>query len=141
MITVPQIGEDTGKPFQISKAELTHVIRPRLEEIFEQLKERLLFHPSHKLAGRRLVLTGGASQMPGLVDMVCVLMDKQTRLGKPIYLQGLTEASRVAAFSTAAGLLLYGQSQRPAGMPAKDKDEEPSLMNRLGGWLKENFST
>jgi cell division protein FtsA len=44
---------------------LTGIIRPRLEEIFELVRDRLEACDAAHFSGRRVVLTGGASQLTG----------------------------------------------------------------------------
>lgn len=142
MIPVPQIGEDEmSKGSQIAKAELTQIIRPRVEEIFETIKDKLQSHPAYKMAGRRLVLTGGASLLPGITEISGLVMDKQTRLGKPLYLKGITEGTRSPAFASCAGLLLYGQRQKGpfAAITSRKQEAPPTPLGRIGLWLKENF--
>jgi cell division protein FtsA len=141
MIPVPQIGEDeTSKGSQIAKYELTQIIRPRVEEIFETIKQKLIQHPAYKMAGRRLVLTGGASLLPGMTEIAGLVLDKQTRLGKPLYLKGTTEGTRSPAFASCAGLLIYGQRQKsPYAMLTRKKEAPANSFGRIGMWLKENF--
>ncbi|MGI9501343.1 MAG: cell division protein FtsA, partial [Geminicoccaceae bacterium] len=62
-IEVPGIGDPTAPPSQIvTRAKLTEVIRPRVEEIFHILRYRL-GDRMPPLAGCRLVLTGGGGQL------------------------------------------------------------------------------
>jgi cell division protein FtsA len=90
--------------------------------------------------GRRVVLTGGASQIPGMRDLAGHVLDKQVRLGKPIRLSGLPDAVSGPAFATTAGLLTY-ISERSDEMPADIMAQvEPSTFwERAKYWLKENW--
>jgi cell division protein FtsA len=45
---------------------LTGIIRPRIDEIFELVADRLNTCSVAHLGGQRVVLSGGASQLPGL---------------------------------------------------------------------------
>jgi cell division protein FtsA len=93
-----------------------------------------------KVAGRRVVLTGGASQLPGTRELAQIILDKQVRLGKPMRINGLADATGGPAFSTAAGLLAFAvQSQ--AELPGFSAEAEPPkhLWGRVGFWLKENL--
>lgn len=140
-VVVPQIGdEDNAKGQQISKSELTEVIRPRIEETFEKIKERVSLSPFHKYVGRRMVLTGGGSLMSGVPEISGIVMDKQTRLAKPLHLTGLSQVARVPSFATCAGLMIYGQNQRgPYAMLASRREEAPSKFGRVGQWVKDTF--
>ena len=90
--------------------------------------------------GRRVVLTGGASQIAGLRDIAQHVMDKQVRMGRPIRLSGLPDAVSGPAFSTAAGLLTY-VSERADEMPATimEQAEAGSVWERARLWLRENW--
>lgn len=141
-IAVPKIGDEENlKGYQISKSELTQVIRPRIEELFEKIQKKLTQHPAHKYVGRRLVLTGGGSLLPGVAELAELILDKQARLAKPLHMTGVSASVRVPAFATAAGLLMYGQRQKGPYAMLASRRESPatSLFGRLGFWFKENF--
>ncbi|MBL9029956.1 MAG: cell division protein FtsA [Caedimonas sp.] len=141
-ILVPQIGEDENhKGSQITRVELYRVIRPRVEETFELVRERLKECDVDKVAGKRLVLTGGASQLSGILDMANLILDKQGRLGKPVKISNLTQNSRMPEFASTMGLILYGQNEyKRLGMSQTRATKEPLLFfERIGGWLRENL--
>lgn len=141
IIDVPQVGEDEpSQANHVQKSLLVGIIQPRLEEIFELVRARLEVSGMGKVAGRRVVLTGGASQLPGMRDLAQLILDKQVRLGKPMRINGLADATGGPAFSTAAGLLAFAvQSQ--AELPGFSAEDEPPkhLWGRVGFWLKENL--
>lgn len=140
-IMVPQIGDEkSAKGQQVTKAELTEIIRPRVEEIFEKVKEKIEHNPAHKYVGRRLVLTGGGSLLSGVPEIAGLVLNKQARIAKPLHMIGLGETARVPGFVTCAGLLIYGQKQRgPYAMLASRRQESASKFGRVGTWFKENF--
>lgn len=108
MIRVPQVGEDeSDEGISVPKSALNKIIRPRLEEIFEFTRDMLGLSGLESMTGRRVVLTGGASQLNGARELGGRILGKQVRLGQPIKLTGLAEATRGPAFSTCAGLLSY----------------------------------
>jgi cell division protein FtsA len=141
-ISVPQIGEDDDQHVhQIPKSILVGIIAPRLEETFELVRSRLEASGYDKIAGRRVVLTGGASQLPGIRELAGIILDKQIRIGRPLRVAGLAEALQGPAFATCAGLLHFALSERAEPpRPARSAVEPPaSLLVRVGRWLKENF--
>ncbi|HLJ64403.1 MAG TPA: cell division protein FtsA, partial [Stellaceae bacterium] len=84
LITVPQIGdEDERETTQIPKSLLFGIISPRLEETFELVRDRLESSGFDKIAGKRVVLTGGACQLPGTRELAGLILDKQIRIGRP----------------------------------------------------------
>ena len=141
LIDVPRLGEEgQGAPNHIPRSLLVGIIQPRVEEILEMIRERLEAQSEDKSVGRRVVLTGGASQLPSLRDLAQAVLDKQVRLGRPIRISGLPDAASGPAFSTVAGLLTYMVShghEMPAEIMANA--ESASLIERLKFWWKENW--
>ncbi|MFN3700066.1 MAG: cell division protein FtsA [Alphaproteobacteria bacterium] len=141
LIDVPKIGEDERSgPNHVPRSILVGMIQPRLEEIFELIRARLNDSGIGQNIGRRVVLTGGASQVPGMRDLAGLVLDKQVRLGKPIRLSGLPDAVSGPAFATTAGLLTY-ISERSDEMPADimAQVEPGTLWERVKYWLRENW--
>ena len=143
MIDVPQVGEsDADAANHIPRSMLTGIIQPRLEETFELVRDRMEASGYGRLAGRRVVLTGGASQLNGARELAARMLDKQVRVGQPIRLTGLAEATGGPAFSTCAGLLTYSQISplEAAGAEGEVENGAPGgQFRRFGRWLKENF--
>jgi cell division protein FtsA len=141
LIDVPPIGEDRHmNPNHVPRSFLVGIIQPRLEEILELVRARLNDSGLGSVAGRRVVLTGGGSQIPGVRDLGQVVLDKQVRLGRPIRVTGLAEAVGGPAFATTAGLLTY-ISERRGEMPAEimARAEPGTLLGRAVYWLRENW--
>lgn len=142
MIDVPLVGEiQDGIANHIPKSHLIAIIKPRLEETFELVRDRLEESGFDRLAGRRVVLTGGGSQLPGLRDLAQLVLQKQVRMGRPLRIQGLAEAAGGPAFATCAGLLTYAvnpqiDAPRMARSAPKTK---PSLFGRVGKWFQEHY--
>jgi cell division protein FtsA len=142
MINVPQVGEDEADVFQIPRSMLTGIIQPRLEETLELVRDRLAQSNAQQVAGRRVVLTGGASQMNGIRELAARILEKQVRLGRPIRIAGLAESTGGPAFSTCAGLLNFS-NRAPAEALTMESDLENvkpgGQLAKIGRWLKENF--
>ncbi|MCB1720632.1 MAG: cell division protein FtsA [Rhodospirillales bacterium] len=141
LIDVPRLGEDDHhEPNHVPRSLLVGIIQPRIEEIFEMVRAKLNDSDLGNAIGRRVVLTGGSSQIQGLKDLAGHVLDKQVRLGKPIRLTGLPDAVSGPSFATTAGLLTY-ISERADEMPAQIMAgaETGSLWERVRFWLKENW--
>ena len=97
------------------------------------------------IAGRRVVLTGGASQLTGIADLASQILDKQVRLAKPLPLPGLAEAAAGPDCAAAAGLLVYATQKHsaPNGRSMDRRAPPPwmadSALGRIGQWLRDNF--
>ncbi len=105
------------------------------------MRDRLEAAGFDKVAGRRVVLTGGACQLPGARELAGHMLDKQIRIGRPLRIEGLAEATGGPAFATTAGLIHFALAERAE--PAKRgraRAEEPSgLFGRFGSWVRENI--
>ncbi len=105
VISVSQVSENGLSSIQIPRSALISIIQPRLEEIFEMIKERIESAGLSRILHQRIILTGGGSQLPGIRDLCIENLGKHVRLGKPLDILGLSETSGGPAFATCAGLL------------------------------------
>ncbi|MBC8338127.1 MAG: cell division protein FtsA [Rhodospirillales bacterium] len=142
IIKAPLVGEEnSAEANNIPRSMLIGIIRPRIEETFEMVRDRLAETGFDKVAGQRVVLTGGASQLTGVRELAASILEKQIRMGRPRPIEGMAEAIAGPAFSTAAGLLQYAISNK-AEVPSAAYCP-PEQMNRgfgrIGQWLRENF--
>ena len=144
MITVPPIGDDDREPPQfVSRENLVRIIRPRVEEILEMVRDRLADSPFAAEPRGRVVLTGGASQLVGLSELAARVLGRQVRIGRPLGVAGLPDAARGPAFAVVAGLLVYPQA---AHLEHFEPRRTRQLMTGTGGyiakvgrWLRESF--
>ena len=142
LIDVPQVGEDEhNPPQQLPRSLLNGIIQPRMEETFELVRSRLDDSGFAPFAGRRVVLTGGASQLQGARDLAARILDKQVRMGRPLRIRGLAEAIAGPAFATGAGLIAHAiENPSSLTMPSPVHQGEPGrLTGRLGQWFREHF--
>ncbi|HUZ67510.1 MAG TPA: cell division protein FtsA [Beijerinckiaceae bacterium] len=143
-IAVAQSGEDAEQAAHLPKSQLVRIIRPRVEEILELVRDRLKAAGFASQAGRRLVLTGGASQLTGLPEAARRIISSQVRIGRPLGVQGLPESAKNPAFSTVVGLLVYPQVAgiehfEPCRQNASRATGTDGYVSRVGRWLKESF--
>ncbi len=144
LLDVPAIGEGDGvgaSADQVPRAQLIDIIRPRVEETLELVRDRLGASGVSELAGRRVVLTGGASQMNGIADLAGQILDSPVRLGKPRALRGLAESASGPAFAVAAGLLQHAfDTSSPNAERRRELARDPPRgLGRISQWLRENF--
>jgi cell division ATPase FtsA len=69
MLPVPLVGEEEHQIAKVPRSMVVNIIRPRLEETFEMVKERLDGSGLTRAAGTRVVLTGGACQLGGAREL------------------------------------------------------------------------
>ena len=145
LFAVPQVDEDERDMAQhLPKSHLVRIVRPRIEEILELARDRLsaVGFPPHP--GRRLVLTGGASQLSGLPEQAGRILEGQVRIGRPLGIRGLPEAAKGPAFAASVGLLVYPQvahseffDMRSGGFFAGTGTD--GYISRVGRWLRDSF--
>ncbi|MCE2964453.1 MAG: cell division protein FtsA [Alphaproteobacteria bacterium] len=143
ILDIPIVGEmDKTHTSHVPRSYLTRIIQPRVEETLEKLRATLDDAGLDKSAGRLVVLTGGASQLPGVRDAAAQILDKKTRLGKPQGFHGLPAEYQGAAFSTVTGLLRYARlpNHDVVRLPIATRSGEGKLsISKAIGWLRENF--
>jgi cell division protein FtsA len=106
-----EIGGETGDwnhdRRTVSRAELIGIMRPRVEEILEDVRARLDAAGFEHLPSQQIVLTGGGSQVPGLDGLASRILGQQVRLGRPLRVHGLPQAAAGPGFAGAVGLSLF----------------------------------
>jgi cell division protein FtsA len=137
------VGESGEHPAQIPKSHLVRIIRPRVEETMEFLRDRLAHAGFGAGLGRRVVLTGGACQLTGAPEAARRILGGQVRVGRPIGVDGLPEAASSPAFAAAAGLFVYpqvaGREYFEPRREARLANVSSGYMSRVGRWLTESF--
>ncbi len=144
MIEVPQLGEeeDEDDVNMMPRSMLVGVVRPRMEEIFELIRAKLEAAGVDKVAGRRCVITGGASQMIGVSDLAARMLGKQVRKGKPHAVPGLADMASGPAFATAVGMLEYATKRPWEDVLLRGSSVRGGLAQtkeKIVNWFRENF--
>ena len=140
-----EIGGDSGDwdkdRRQISRTELIGIIRPRIEEILEDVRVRLDAAGFDHLPSQQIVLTGGASQIPGLDGLASRILGQRVRMGRPLRVQGLPQAATGAAFSATVGLCLFAAHPQDEwwdfDIPAERYPARS--LKRAFKWFKDNW--
>jgi cell division protein FtsA len=144
-VAVPQLGErGVDTVHQIPRSMLTGIIRPRLEETFELVRNRLEASGVVHLAGRRAVLSGGASQLTGARELASHWLDKQVRHGSVSLIQGMPESAKSPGFAVAAGLLAHAlkpdvEYMLPQKLQSSASASSQGYFARVGKWIAEGF--
>ncbi len=125
----------------ISRSELIGVMRPRMEEILEEVRERLDASGFADLPSQRIVLTGGSCQIPGIEDLAGRILGGNVRMGRILRVQGLPQVAAGPANSAAVGLALH------ASHPMDECWDFEMPVDRIGTrriksamrWIKQNW--
>lgn len=139
-IDVTQIGDDGQESVTtIPRRMLTSIIEPRVEEIFEIVRDKIKAAGLENSAGRRLIITGGASQLGGVEELAKKVFKSHVRLGRPLNVEGLADTTAGAGFATGTGLLLY-ETIKPEELHfAEQKGPTVGIFESISNWFKENF--
>ncbi len=141
-INVYPLGEEDDSSIrQMHRSDLTKIIAPRVEEMFELIARKLDAHGLRGQRNHRVVLTGGCSQLPGIQYVANVILDKQIRLGGPRNIPGVPEhLNNNPIFSTALGMLLFemhNMERKPKKTISRPIGESGKIA-KIFNWLRQN---
>ncbi len=148
-IEVPGVGPRPPRSFK--RRFLAEVIEPRVEEIFLMAQQELLASGCAELAASGLVLTGGAAQMDGMLEIAEDIFQMPVRKGMPGAVAPGRSPLRLAEggfagvigdpkFATGVGLVLYGAAHEPLRIEQpKHRPREDGTLRRFGAWVREMF--
>jgi cell division protein FtsA len=136
----PIAGEEDDGSYEISRARLTDIVRPRVQQIVGLVRERLSLSAASRFAGDKIVLTGGASQLIGLPEFVAHEFGRSVRLGRPSDLPGLNASLSGPQLATLSGLaIVAARGDRDLNMARGRKTVTQGYLGRVGTWLKRGF--
>jgi len=130
-IEIPSVG---GKKMRlINPSLLTEILKPRAEEIFEMIRNKIEQEGLENKINAGVVLTGGTSQLDGLLEVADEIFSTPVRVGRPMGLGGLVDKVNTPDFSTSLGLIKYGLlDMRNRGvMP----DSQSGFLKRVREWI------
>lgn len=124
-IEIPSVG---GKKMRlINPSLLTEILKPRAEEIFEMIRNKIEQEGLENKINAGVVLTGGTSQLDGLLEVADEIFSTPVRVGIPMGLGGLIDKVNTPDFSTSLGLIKYG---------LLDMRNRGVMSDSSGGWLQ-----
>ncbi|MCD6735474.1 MAG: cell division protein FtsA [Burkholderiaceae bacterium] len=137
-LEVPGLGDRA--PRTLSRQALAAVIEPRIEELFSLVHQVVRESGYEELLSSGIVLTGGTSLMPGMVELAEDIFLKPVRIGMPAYAGGLADVVRSPRYSTAVGLLEEARLQRLRGRKvAEQSGSFKETLRRMKEWFLGNF--
>lgn len=113
MVDVLSVNERPGR--KISAKALADVISARYEELFSLIRNELRRSGFDDLVAAGIVLTGGASNVNGAIELAEMCFEMPVRHGCSHQIAGLAEAAANPALATGVGLLLHGFQQQYEG--------------------------
>ena len=141
MIEVPSISPNISKrpPQRIQRKALAQVVHARYEELFALALAELRRSGFEELISAGIVLTGGASNVVGVIELAESVFQMPVRLGLPQNVIGLRDVREDPAFSTGVGLLLYGLQQQQNPNAFVLRRGLPNLWSRMRNWFQGTF--
>lgn len=114
VIMVRQVGRDESR--RLRRQALVRIIEPRMQELFELVKQELEKGDCWGKIPAGIVVSGGGSQLEGCVEVAQQVTGLSVRIGKPYGVGGLGESLDHPLYATAVGLIKYGAQQHLAGL-------------------------
>jgi cell division protein FtsA len=144
MIALPRAaGNEHEAPQFVARATLTQIIKPRVEEILEMARDRLMASPFAAEPRGRVILTGGGSLLGGMADLAAHILARPISIGRPLGIAGLPEVAKNPAFAVAAGLLVYPQMAHLEHFEPRHTRRTLTgtggYIAKVGRWLRESF--
>ncbi|MEL6267891.1 MAG: cell division protein FtsA, partial [Pseudomonadota bacterium] len=107
-IDAPRRGEEESPERRmITRGMLIGVIRPRVEETLRTVRDRLTTLGIADMPSCSIVLTGHASQLPGVDELATRILGRRPRIGRPMRLAGLPQSLSGPENAAAVGLAIY----------------------------------
>ena len=137
--TIEVMSTDGRESRQVPRRTLCEIIEPRAEEILQLAHKEILKSELTEFLGSGIVLTGGASMMPGIKEMAEKIFKHPVRIGYPQGVRGLTDVVNNPIYATGVGLVLYGNNQNTHQNTNGKGNLLNALVHRMRGWFLEVF--
>ena len=144
LMSVPSAGDDElDVPQVVSRATIANIVRPRAEEIFEMVRDRLADSPFAAEPKARVVLSGGACQLAGTLELATRILNRPVRIGRPLGFSRLPNEAKSASFAVPTGLLVYPQYAHLEHVEPRHtrllRTGTDGYFGKVGRWLREGF--
>lgn len=131
-IQISQFGDQGHE--QVQRRFLAEILQARAEEMVELVLREIKRSGYDGLLPAGVVLTGGAAQLPGWVDLGRQTLQMPVRIGVPkSQISGLRDELRNPTHATSVGLLLWGSQQRH---PGRQRNAPSPFLERVVHWLR-----
>jgi len=143
LMSVPAAGDERDGPQIVSRATIANIVRHRVEEIFEMIRDRLADSPFAAEPKARVVLSGGAAQLTGIPELATQILGRPVRIGRPLGFGRLPQEAKTASFAVPAGLLVYPQYAHIEHVEPRHTRHlmtgTDGYFGKVGRWLREGF--
>lgn len=111
-VEVPSVGDRPSR--LISQRMVGEILEPRARELFEMLRDNLRHTGMLDLCAGGVVLSGGASRLPGTLDIAESVLRRPVRLSWPTPLAKMPATLAEPEYATVLGMIFYGHRARVA---------------------------
>ena len=111
-VEVPSVGDRPSR--LISQRMVGEILEPRARELFEMLRDNLRHAGMLDLCAGGVVLSGGASRLPGILDIAESVLRRPVRLSWPMPLAKMPSTLAEPEYATVIGMVFYGHRARIA---------------------------
>jgi cell division protein FtsA len=111
-VEVPSVGD---RPSRLLPQRLVaEILEPRARELFEMMRDTLRQNGMFESCRAGIVLSGGASRLPGIFDVAEFVLRRSVRLSWPMPLAKMPATLAEPEYATVLGMVNYGQRARVA---------------------------
>jgi cell division protein FtsA len=144
LMTIRSVGDQEREaPRIVSRGAVANIIRQRVEEILEMVRDRLAASPLAAEPRAQVVITGGGSQLTGMSELASHILNRPVRIGRPLGVGRLPAEAKNGAFAVAAGLLVYPQFAHLEHVEPHRKrylrTGTDGYFGKVGQWLRDGF--
>jgi cell division protein FtsA len=118
-VEVPSVGDRPSR--LISQRMVGEILEPRARELFEMMRDNLRHAGMLDLCAGGVVLSGGASRLPGILEIAESVLRRHMRLSWPAPLAKMPSLLSEPEFATVLGMALYGHRARVARGQQEDR--------------------
>jgi len=111
-VEVPCVGDRASR--LVSQRMVGEILEPRARELFEMLRENLRHAGMLEVCAAGVVLTGGGSRLPGIMDIADSVIRKPVRIAWPVPIAKMSSFLAEPEFATVLGMVMYGHRARSA---------------------------
>jgi cell division protein FtsA len=137
MVACTLAEEEEAALHHITNAQLHGIIGTRVAGLLAHVVERTAHLGVGHFAAKGVVLTGGASELPGLSDFAERILARPVRVAGPVPAPGLPDDCCRPAFAAAVGLVQLALDRAAGGRRRRHSPavEAPGYLKRVGQWL------
>jgi cell division protein FtsA len=111
-VEVPSVGDRPSR--LLSQRLVGEILEPRARELFEMVRDNLRHHGMLERCHGGVVLSGGASRLPGILDIADSVLRRPVRLSWPTAISRMPASLAEPEYATLLGMLFYGHRARIA---------------------------